>query len=124
MRINYKLDNENRIIGWSCIPFLENLPSIEIEKPEEIILNFDIIIDGKYFSKKDEFAAKKAIESRIKELIYQIDQLKEKLQETDYRLYKFIEGYYTAEEYEPYKIQRQTWRDEINRLEQILEALK
>ena len=120
MRINYKLDSENRIIGWSSFPFFENLPSIEIEKPEEIILNFDMIVDGKYISKKDEFENKKALESQLKEINYQIDQLKEKLQETDYRLYKFIEGYYTAEEYEPYKIQRQTWRDEINRLEQLI----
>ena len=124
MRINYKLDSENRIIGWSCIPFFEKLPSIEIEKPEEIILNFDMIIDGVYISKKEDFVARKAIENQIKDIKYQIDQLKEKLQETDYRLYKFIEGYYTVEEYKPYKIQRQAWRDEINRLEQILEALK
>ena len=120
MRINYKLDSENRIIGWSCIPFFENLPSIEIEKPEEIILNFDMIIDGVYISKRTEFENNQAANKQIEKINYQIDILKEKLQETDYRLYKFIEGYYTAEEYEPYKIQRQTWRDEINRLEQLI----
>ena len=120
MKINYKLDNENRIIGWSSFPLFDNLPVIDIENPEAIILNFDMIVDGKYISKKEEFENKKAIDKQIEEINYQIGWLKEKLQETDYRLYKFIEGYYTAEEYEPYKIQRQTWRDEINRLEQLI----
>ena len=120
MKINYKLDSENRIIGWSSFPLFDNLPVIDIENPETIILNFDMIVDGKYISKKEEFENKKAIDKQIEEINYQIEQLKEKLQETDYRLYKFIEGYYTAEEYEPYKIQRQTWRDEINRLEQLI----
>lgn len=46
-----------------------------------------------------------------------IRQLKGNLESTDYLAIKFMEGYLTAEEYEPIKIQRQAWRDEINRLE-------
>lgn len=46
-----------------------------------------------------------------------IFELKQKLQETDYQAIKHFEGYLTDYEYEPIKIQRQAWRDEINELE-------
>ena len=43
--------------------------------------------------------------------------LKKKLKETDYQAIKHFEGYLSDSEYEPIKMQRQAWRDEINRLE-------
>lgn len=49
-----------------------------------------------------------------------IDELKKKLQETDYQAIKHFEGYLTEYEYEPIKAQRQAWRDEINRLEKLI----
>ena len=63
------------------------------------------------------------IEQRRK-LKQDIIKLKIELSRTDYLAIKFFEGYLTAEEYEPIKAQRQTWRDEINALEAELEALK
>ena len=51
-----------------------------------------------------------------------ISELKQLLAETDYRAIKYAEGYYTEEEYAPYKALRQSYRDEINKLEQELEA--
>lgn len=47
-----------------------------------------------------------------------IATLKQNLSDTDYQAIKFAEGWLTAEEYEPIKLQRQAWRDEINTLEQ------
>ena len=49
-----------------------------------------------------------------------INELKQLLKETDYRAIKYAEGCYTAEEYQPYKELRQSYRDEINQLEQEL----
>lgn len=49
-----------------------------------------------------------------------IYELKELLTKSDYKAIKFAEGLYTEEEYEPIKEQRQAWRDEINRLEEML----
>ena len=49
-----------------------------------------------------------------------IEILKHKLQESDYKAIKYAEGILTAEEYAPIKAERQTIRDEINRLEQEL----
>lgn len=46
-----------------------------------------------------------------------IAQLKGLLSNTDYQAIKYAEGWLTDDEYEPLKAQRQTWRDEINRLE-------
>ena len=49
-----------------------------------------------------------------------IVELKQKLQETDYLAIKHFEGYLTDYEYEPIKLQRQAWRDEINQLEKLI----
>ena len=49
--------------------------------------------------------------------INRINELKHLLKESDYQTLKFIEGQLTPEEYEPIRIQRQAWRDEINQLE-------
>ena len=60
-----------------------------------------------------------------KKVLYKnIHTLMRNLQETDYKTLKFFEGYLTAEEYEPIKAQRQAWRDEINVLQEELEALR
>lgn len=63
-----------------------------------------------YFNEQAEKFKKAETQSRI-------NQLKNKLAETDYRAIKYAEGEYTEEQYAPYKKQRQEWRDEINRLE-------
>lgn len=120
MKINYKLNDKNQIIGWSSLPLFDNLPMIDIDEPESIILNFDMIVDGVYISKREEFEAAKEKNQYVEDINQRIEQLKVNLQETDYHLYKFVEGYYTAEEYEPYKLQRQEWRNEINKLEGLL----
>ncbi len=43
--------------------------------------------------------------------------LRQKLTDTDYQAIKHSEGALSADEYEPVKLQRQAWRDEINELE-------
>ena len=50
-------------------------------------------------------------------------ELKNKLKNTDYQAIKYAEGLLSASEYAPVKIQRQAWRDEINRLEEELKSL-
>ena len=47
----------------------------------------------------------------------QILELKQKLEDTNDQAIKYAEGWLTDEEYEPIKLQRQEWRDEINRLQ-------
>ena len=47
----------------------------------------------------------------------QINELKEKLRETDYQAIKYAEGLLSEEDYATTKKQRQEWRDKINELE-------
>lgn len=54
---------------------------------------------------------------RITNILNEIEKLKRTLAKTDYRALKYAEGYYTEEEYKPYKTLRQELRDEINHLE-------
>lgn len=51
------------------------------------------------------------------EILSKIRYYREKLQNTDYMLLKFLEGEFTAEEYAPVKEQRKQWRAKINALE-------
>lgn len=50
-------------------------------------------------------------------LAERVKELKNLLDESDYKAIKHSEGLITDEEYEPIKAQRQAWRDEINELE-------
>mgnify|MGYP006967161806 CR=1 FL=1 len=47
----------------------------------------------------------------------QIEFLKQKLKDTDYKAIKYAEGAISEQEYAEIKALRQSWRDEINRLE-------
>ena len=60
---------------------------------------------------------------RIDEINNRIIELKQLLSDSDYRAIKYAEGLYTQEEYAPYKYQRQSYRDEINQLEEELNNL-
>lgn len=50
----------------------------------------------------------------------EIEELKIKLSETDYKAIKFSEGVITLAEYEPTREQRKKWREKINILENSL----
>ena len=65
---------------------------------------------------------REATESEIIEMTYisdddKIDELKQKLADTDYIACKIAEGAATIKEYANELQQRQQWREEINRLE-------
>ena len=51
---------------------------------------------------------------------FQIDLLKKKLADTDYKAIKYAEGLISEEEYAPIKAERQALRDQINELEASL----
>lgn len=109
MKINLELNENNIIIGFSIIPFDESLPTIETDDPyKDINVNIDSFIDGKL------------IKGSPKEDTYgRILELKKNLNDTDYKLMKFLEGQLTEEEYTPIREQRQVWRKEINELEAL-----
>lgn len=51
-----------------------------------------------------------------------LDQLYTNLIQTDYLAIKYFEGYLTLEEYSPIRLERQSWREEINKLEDELKS--
>lgn len=61
------------------------------------------------------------IEEQKANALKRIEELKALLKESDYRAIKYAEGFYTDEEYKPYKEQRQAYRDEINSLLNLIE---
>ena len=50
----------------------------------------------------------------------EIDNLKDELARTDYKLYKYMDGSLSEEDYAPVKTERQAWRDSINELEALI----
>ncbi len=56
-----------------------------------------------------------------KEKLARIAELKRLLAASDYEAIKYAEGWFTEQEYAPYKAQRQAYRDEINELEAEVE---
>ena len=53
----------------------------------------------------------------INEKQKRLDELYTKLIQTDYLAIKYFEGYLTLDEYSPIRLERQSWREEINKLE-------
>lgn len=53
--------------------------------------------------------------------LIEIEMLKQQLDVTDYQAIKYAEGQISEEEYSPIREERQSWRDRINELEQIIE---
>lgn len=79
-------------------------------------------VNGKYIEMTPEEiaemeAARLAYESSPEYRQQQIAELKNQLAATDYKALKFMEGWLSAEEYEPVKAERQAIRDKINALE-------
>lgn len=56
------------------------------------------------------------------ELRIELNQLKHRLEETDFKAIKFAEGVITYEQYQPIKKERENWRKRINEIEKKLGA--
>jgi len=115
MRINYYINAENRVTGWTAIPLNESLPIIDIENPESIRIGIDKIIEGQFI--RDDEKAEEVEESLHRD--DRIRELKKLLADTDYEAIKFTEGELTEEEFAPIKAQRHAWRLEIRELESV-----
>lgn len=123
MKINYILDENNYIIGWSSFPLDLNLPTIEVENPENIKLGFDKVENNQYISNNVAYKEYKAIIEAKSSLLNQIRGLKNYLASTDYQAIKYAEGELSAEDFAETKEQRRAARAEINQLEAELANL-
>lgn len=123
MKFYYKLEN-NRISAWLTQEpekeFISDFLEVALEEiPEEIIFGAHSIVDGKLvFLDFDETEKNKQLKNNK---ILEINNLKIKLNETDYQVIKCYEAQLLGEEM-PYNLQellaqRKAWREEINTLE-------
>lgn len=77
---------------------------------EESIVGMTQITENEYNQLK--LANKQRIAKKVR-----INELKKLLSQSDYKAIKYAEGLISAQDYEPIKQLRQSYRDEINRLE-------
>ena len=107
----------------------EEVPYIEEQYHYEVVKEYDNggkdivkVIDIKGQEHKDAYTEKETIQVyKLKTQAMlnadKISDLKAKLAKTDYKAIKYAEGLISADEYSSIKIQRQSWRDMINLLE-------
>ena len=67
------------------------------------------VVNGKVVAVEHEITEEEKNQIRIEEL-------KTLLESTDYQAIKFAEGEISAVQYEPMRLQRKAWREEINKL--------
>ena len=116
MKVNIEADENNTIIQWKSYP-LDEETAVEIEDPYSIHLGVDKFIDGALV--RDDEAYRKTLETNRK--ARRIQELRKRLDDTDYLLFKHLEGLISDGDYESIRVQRQSYRDEINQLEGEME---
>ena len=119
MKINLVLNENNVIISWISSPFDKKKPSIEIDDPYSIHLGFDKFVDGEIIKDEEGYHAALVRQSKYEEIL----MLKKNLSKTDYKLFKYLEGELSEEEYQSIKTERQEWRNRINQLEEELNGV-
>ena len=115
MKVNIEANKNGIIVQWKSYPLDETM-AVEVKDPYSIHLGVDKFIDGKIV--KDNKTYKKALERVEKQA--RIEELKQLLKDSDYKLFKYLEGELSEEEFSTYKAERQSWRNEINQLEEEL----
>lgn len=117
MKYYIKLADDNKTICGVAFDKEDGTIEIELEKEiDDIAFGGYQYINGKIIEnveKHNEYICRK-----------KIDELKEKLFETDYKAIKYAEGLIDEEEYLPVKKIRQSYRLEINKLEDELKSLE
>lgn len=72
-------------------------------------------LNGEYVEMTD--ADLSVYETTERNYQFEIEEIKEKLADTDYKCLKFVDGALSEDEYAPIRLYRQSLRDEINALE-------
>lgn len=115
-KINLQIEN-NIITGYTEIPLDENQKVYEFTDEQLKFIDSNL---GKINVNLE------VVESlKLKgEYLLKIEKLKNLLHETDYKAIKYAEGLISEEEYLPVKELRQSYRTEINKLEDELKSLE
>lgn len=113
MLANLILDENNYIINVITFPITEELPVVEIESATSIHLGIDKLVDGQIVFDQEKYQEKQERIAKAE----RIQELKNYLADTDYKVFKYMDGEISEEDYAVIKQARKDAREEINRLE-------
>lgn len=121
IKVNYNQETGKVIsFGKDTKPFIE-ITEQERRQPLPDKYSYYAVVDGKFTIKRRTPTIEELHNDDIQAINSEINELKKKLFDTDYKAIKYSEGLLTDKEYAEVKAQRQAWRDEINRLEEKLQ---
>lgn len=121
IKVNYN-QKTGKVISFckDTKPYIE-ITEQERRQPLPDKYSYYAVVDGKFTIKRRTPTIEELHKDDIQAINSEINELKKKLFDTDYKAIKYSEGLLTDKEYAEVKAQRQAWRDEINRLEEKLQ---
>ena len=122
IKVNYNQETGKVIsFGKDTKPYIE-ITEQERKQPLPDKYSYYAVVDGKFTIKRRTPTIEELHNDDIQDINREINELKKKLFDTDYKAIKYSEGWLTDEEYAEAKAQREEWRKRINELEASLEG--
>lgn len=114
-KINYKLNEYNKIVSYSEIPFDERKPFVEVPDNQKIIIGFSSVANGKFYSNEATYNSFKKLKKELKEI-----QLW--LKDNDWKVNKFTLGEWTEDDprWIQYKYERKIKRERQDYIKGVL----
>lgn len=120
IKVNYNQETGKVIsFGKDTKPYIE-ITEQERRQPLPDKYSYYAVVDGKFTIKRRTPTVEELHNDDIQTINKEINELKKKLFDTDYKAIKYSEGWLTDEEYAEVKTQREAWRKRINELEATL----
>ena len=122
IKVNYNQETGKVIsFGKDTKPYIE-ITEQERKQPLPDKYSYYAVVDGKFTIKRRTPTIEELHNDDIQDINTEINVLKKRLFDTDYKAIKYSEGWLTDEEYAEVKAQREEWRKRINKLEASLEG--
>lgn len=122
IKVNYNQETGKVIsFGKDTKPYIE-ITEQERKQPLPDKYSYYAVVDGKFTIKRRTPTIEELHNDDIQDINREINVLKKRLFDTDYKAIKYAEGWLTDKEYAEVKAQREEWRKRINKLEASLEG--
>ena len=122
IKVNYNQETGKAIsFGKDTKPYIE-ITEQERKQPLPDKYSYYAVVDGKFTIKRRTPTIEELHNDDIQDINREINILKKRLLDTDYKAIKYSEGWLTDKEYAEVKAQREEWRKRINKLEASLEG--
>ena len=119
IKVNYNQETGKVIsFGKDIKPYIE-ITEQERKQPLPDRYSYYAVVDGKFTIKRRAPTVEEVSRDKTQAINKEINELKKKLFDTDYKAIKYSEGWLTDEEYAEVKAQREEWRKRINELEKM-----